>query len=304
VSIDLLVVTIAIFTGVAVVTAYVTENILERRTPEYQRVRRVLSSSEAAIAVPGGTRLSLDESTESWLRVERRLPKSAKEMSRLRRRFALAGHRWAGGPAVLVITELVAPVILGGLPLVLIGRTPFGWLTAGVGAVLGFMGPGLWLDWKVEARKMRIRDALPDTLDLLVVCLEAGSSVDQAIVKSTGELEIAYPDIAEELRTIMTEVRAGKSRNEAFKGFAQRTKLDEARALATMLVQTERFGTSVAQALRAHADSVRTQRRQRAEERAAKIAVKLVFPLVIFLFPALYVVLLGPAVLEVIRAFE
>src|SRR4029078_9396977 len=117
------------------------------------------------------------------------------------------------------------------------------------------------------------------------------------------ELALAYPNLAEELRMVNVEGRAGKPRIEAFKNFADRTKVDDVRALVSMLIQTDRFGTSVAQALRTHAEVSRTKRRQRAEERAAKIGVKLVFPLVFFLFPAFYVVTLGPAVIQFVRVF-
>src|SRR5512147_1129117 len=135
------------------------------------------------------------------------------------------------------------------------------------------------------------------------VCVEAGSGLDQAIHKASVELEISHPELAQELRTIITEIRAGKSRIEAFKNFASRTKVDDVRALVAMLVQTDRFGTSIAQALRTHAEVSRTKRRQRAEEKAAKIGVKLVFPLVFCLFPAFFVVTIGPAIIKFVHAF-
>jgi tight adherence protein C len=138
----------------------------------------------------------------------------------------------------------------------------------------------------------------------LIVCLEAGLGIDQAISKCGDELALAYPALAEELRMVNVEGRAGKPRIEAFKNFADRTKVDDVRALVSMLVQTDRFGTSIAQALRTHADVSRTKRRQRAEEKAAKIGVKLVFPLVFCLFPAFYVVTLGPAILKFIEALS
>ena len=138
----------------------------------------------------------------------------------------------------------------------------------------------------------------------MIVCIEAGSGIDQAIMKTSDELDITYPALAEEMRLVTTEMRAGKPRLEAFKNFASRTKVDEVRSLVSMLVQTDRFGTSIAQALRTHADVSRTKRRQNAEERAGKIGVKLVFPLVFCLFPALYVAILGPAVVEYFRLFK
>jgi tight adherence protein C len=171
------------------------------------------------------------------------------------------------------------------------------------GLVVGFMLPDFWLYRQTKLRQKVIRNGLPDALDLFIVCLEAGSSLDQAIVKASEELDIAYPPLAEELRLLTTETRAGKPRIEAFKNFAQRTRVDDVRALVAMLVQTDRFGTSVAQSLRTHAETVRTMRRQAAEEKAAKLSVKLVFPLVFFLFPALYVVVLGPAVIKIMHVF-
>jgi tight adherence protein C len=129
-------------------------------------------------------------------------------------------------------------------------------------------------------------------------------AIDQSIVKSAEELRIAYPSLAEELHMITVECRAGKPRIEAFKNFAARTKVDDVRALVAMLVQTDRFGTSIADALRTYAEVSRTKRRQRAEERAAKIGVKLVFPLVFCLFPAFFVVVLGPGIIKLVNAFS
>jgi tight adherence protein C len=176
-------------------------------------------------------------------------------------------------------------------------------LLAVMGAVIGYIAPGLILDYRISRRKLRIENGLPDALDLLIVSLEAGLALDQAILKCSEELTIAHPEVAEELRLINVECRAGKPRIEAFKNFAARTKVEDVRALGAMLVQTERFGTSVAKALRTHAEVSRTKRRQRAEERAAKIGVKLVFPLVFCLFPAFYVVTLGPAIIKFMKAF-
>jgi tight adherence protein C len=170
-----------------------------------------------------------------------------------------------------------------------------------VAALIGYMVPDLWLSRKINQRKRLIQNGLPDALDLLIVCVEAGSSLDQAILRTSEELEIALPAMAYELRTLATEIRAGKPRLEAFQDFAKRTNLDDVRALVTMLIQTDRFGTSIAQALRTHAETSRTKRRQRAEERAAKVGVKLVFPLVLCLLPALYVVCLGPVAVRIYR---
>jgi tight adherence protein C len=163
------------------------------------------------------------------------------------------------------------------------------------------MAPNLWLSRAIEARKTVIRNGLADAIDLMIVCVEAGSGLDQAISRVAEELALPYPALARELEIMVSEMRAGKPRLEAFKNFADRTKVDDVRSLVAMLVQTDRFGTSVGQALRTHAETSRTKRRQRAEERAAKLGVKLLFPLVFCLFPAFYVVVLGPSAVRIWR---
>jgi tight adherence protein C len=229
------------------------------------------------------------------------VPKSPKEMSILRRRLGTAGYRSLNAVFVFSAAKLISVAFVGLGAFWFLGPSRLFFAVAL--AIGGFMLPDFWLARRSKRRQTVIRNGLPDALDLFIVCLEAGSSLDQAIVKASDELDITYPALAEELRMITTEVRAGKPRLEAFKNFADRTRVDDVRALATMLIQTDRFGTSLAQALRTHAESARTQRRQRAEERAAKLGVKLVFPLVFFLFPALYVVILGPAAIKIIHVF-
>jgi tight adherence protein C len=204
---------------------------------------------------------------------------------------------------VFSAARVVVPAAIALIAMLVMGlRT--GFLAAVLGAGVGFMLPDFWLSRQTSLRQKRIRNGLPDALDLLIVCLEAGSSIDQAIVKASEELQLAHPDLADELRLVTTETRAGKPRLEALKNFAERTRVDDVRSLVTMLVQTERFGTSLAQALRTHAETSRTKRRQRAEERAQKVGVKMVFPLVFFLFPALYIVILGPAVVKFVQFFS
>ena len=156
---------------------------------------------------------------------------------------------------------------------------------------------------QVGKRSRIIQNGLPDVLDLLIICLESGSSLDQAILKSGEELALTYRPLSDELALVANEIRAGKPRSEAFANFANRTRVEDVRSLVAMLVQTDRYGTSMGQALRTHADLFRSRRRQRAEERAAKASVKLVFPLVFCLFPAFYLITLGPALLQFARVF-
>jgi tight adherence protein C len=289
-----------LFVSVAVLVGLGAATMLARTAPEQRRLRQM------AYAGPGGESLELgrpglierpDPRLEKMARV---LPKSPKELGRLRRRLALAGISSYGAAVVYSIAEIVLPLLFGFTAFAfLVG--PMRYIMTAVAALVGWMIPGLILARLITLQKRRIEDGLPDALDLMIVCVEAGSGLDQAILKSSEELMVSHPALATELQLITTEIRAGKPRLEAFKNFAARTKVDDVRELVAMLVQTDKFGTSVAQALRTHAATSRTKRRQRAEERAAKIGVKLVFPLVFFLFPAFYVVTLGPAVIQFVR---
>ena len=168
---------------------------------------------------------------------------------------------------------------------------------------MGYMIPGFIVSRKIRLRRKQIQNGLPDALDLLIVSIEAGLAIDQAVLKCAEELALPYPALAHELQMVNIETRAGKPRLEAFKNFAKRTQVDDVRALVAMLIQTDRFGTSVAQALRTHAEESRIKRRQRAEEKAAKLSVKLIFPLVFCLLPAFFVVSVGPAIIKFVEFF-
>ena len=254
-------------------------------------------------AVPGlATRESLldDGVTPFAKQVRSFVPKSPKEMGRLRRQLAAAGHYELSAAVYYSAAKVAAPVVCGGTPLILMGVSE-GWMLAAFGAVLGYLLPDVVLGRMTRAHAKAIQNGLPDVLDLLIVCIEAGSSLDQSIVKASDELDVAHPALANELRMLTTEIRAGKPRLEAFRNLAARTRVDDVRSLVTMLTQTDRFGTSVAQALRIHADTSRTKRRQRAEERAAKIGAKMVVPLALCIFPAVYAVCLGPVAIIIYR---
>ncbi len=170
-----------------------------------------------------------------------------------------------------------------------------------IAAIVGYLLPELWIGWRIRARQHRIRKGLPDALDLLVICVEAGLGLDQALLRVSEELKIAHPELSDELQLVNLEMRLGKTRMEALRELARRTGLEDLKALVAMLIQTERFGTSVAQSLRVYSDDLRVKRRQRAEEMGAKTSVKMVPPLVFFIFPALMVVILGPAVITLLR---
>jgi tight adherence protein C len=285
---------VAVFVTAGLVAWTVGEALVERSSATRRRLDALTTAGDSSVFTD--VRGPMRGTTQTLV------PMSPKKMGSLGRRLAGAGFHRHAAPRYYLAAQLILAVVLGALPLLLIG-TSGGLLLAVFGAVIGYMAPGLYLDRRIAQRRLRIENGLPDALDLLIVSIEAGLALDQAILKTGEELAIAHPELAEELRLINVETRAGKPRLEAFKNFAARTKVDDVRALVAMLVQTDRFGTSVAQALRTHAEVSRTKRRQRAEEKAAKIGVKLVFPLVFCLFPAFYVVSIGPAIIKFIHAF-
>jgi tight adherence protein C len=298
-ALDLLVTLVAGFLAVALIVGYGTSSLLAALSPERRRLRQ--------LATVGGGGAGVDDTFTLVDRVDPRfknlpgIPKSTKEMGRLRRRLAMAGYTSPKAVGLFALANLVVPVLFGLIALAAVGSQ--GWLLVPLAAAAGYLLPGMLLARKIERRKREIREGLPDALDLFIVCVEAGSGLDQAIVKASDELGLTYPALAHELRLVTTEIRAGKPRVEAFRNFAARTKVDDVQSLVALLVQTDKFGTSMADALRTHADTSRTKRRQNAEERAGKLGVKLVFPLVLFLFPALYIVILGPAVITFLRVF-
>lgn len=230
------------------------------------------------------------------------VPASKKERARLQRQLSKAGFGRPDAVALLGLAQWLVPVMAVLLALGVLGM-PGGIGMAALGALVGHFLPGLVVSHLAQGYQREIEKGLPDALDLLVVCIEAGVGLDQALKRTGTELGVAHPRLAQELVTVNSEILAGKPRAEAFRNFAQRTQVEDVRSLAGMLIQTDRFGTSVSQALRTQAETARSKRRQRAEEKAAKLGVKMVFPLVLFLFPAMYVVTLGPAVIQFVRVF-
>jgi len=296
---DVLLAAIGTFVMVALVVGTTTSWWLARTSPERRRLAHAKAASAGVLVTH---RLLTDGPDPTLARLSKMLPRSPKDMSRLSRRLSRAGFSDPSAVLYFSASQLMLPIVLAGLVLV-VDFSIVGWILAVFALVVGYAAPGLYVDQRRAARQKAIVNGLPDALDLLVVCVEAGSGLDQAIAKAADELEIAHPALAEEFRLITTEIRAGKPRLEAFNNFSQRTGVDDVRSLVAMLTQTDRFGTSIGQALRTHAEMSRTRRRQRAEERAAKVGVKMVFPLALCLFPALYIVCFGPAAIRIIRAF-
>ncbi len=229
------------------------------------------------------------------------LPSSSKGLSHTHRMMVRAGYRRLEVVHAMQGIKVLLPIGL----LCLVYFTDFYLLSPafilGSAAIVGFILPELWLTSRVRRRQHRITIALPDALDLLVVCVEAGLGLDQALARVAEELRIAHPNLSDELQLVNLEMRVGKSRTEALRELGVRTGVEDLKSLAAMLIQTDRFGTDLARSLRVHSDNLRTKRRQRAEEMAAKTTVKMVPPLVFFIFPALFAVLLGPAVIGLVR---
>lgn len=230
------------------------------------------------------------------------------EQTNLRAKLANAGFRHAqaqmvflASKTVLAVVALVVSVMIGVYAqqelAMLLGVAAFG---AGV----GFMLPNLWLSMAASSRQQKLRYGLPDTLDLLVVSVESGLALDAAFKRVGEEMAPVHPELSEELRIATMEMQMGIPRGEALESVARRSGIEEMRSLVSVVLQAEKFGTSIARALRNQADSIRTKRRQAAEERAQKTAVKLMIPLVLFIFPAMGVVLAGPAALKMIQALK
>jgi tight adherence protein C len=265
---------------------------IERRLGEVLVGEQVKAPS----GIPAYSRALID----TLKKIGRAAPQSPSEMGKLQRKLTHAGYRsheavavFFGiriGCAVLTFALLTSSVLMRPNLLVALG-----------GSAAGYLLPTMALGRLARKRQHRIRLGLPDALDLLVVSVEAGLGLDQAIQRVGEEIAFAHPDLSDELRLINLELRAGKGRADALRNLAARTGVDDIASLVAMLVQTDKFGTSVAQSLRVHSETVRTKRRQRAEEAAAKTGVKIVFPLVFCIFPAIWVVTIGPAAIKFVQ---
>ncbi len=262
---------------------------------------------------PAAVTLAPEESRASVLAermaapLQRLAPPSAAEARKLQKKLMQAGYRSANAPVIFravqlaALTSLPAAVAVG---CAVLGR-PLGsaLLWIGIGGALGFIGPRFVLNRLVKGRQQRVRWGLADALDLMVVSIESGLGLNASMVRVGEELKVVHPDISEEFELANLEIRVGREREEALRNLAERTGVDDLRSLVAMLIQADRFGTSIARAVRIYSDSLRTKRRQRAEQAAQKAAVKLLLPLACFLFPTLFIVVLGPAALNLMDTF-
>jgi tight adherence protein C len=236
------------------------------------------------------------------------VPKDEGERSRLRTRLLQAGlygpqamYLFLGVKLLLIVSPALIGVAVG-----LVGMVPIvhGLICGAVLGIGGMIGPSFWLDRRKTTRQIAFRRALPDALDVLVICLEGGLSLTGALQRVAAELKTAHPLLATELQIVQREIQMGRSAGEALRQFADRTDLDEIRSLASVVIQTERFGASLVKALRVHAATLREKRLQRAEELAQKAAIKVLFPTLLFIFPGIFLVILGPAAIQILEMFS
>ncbi len=280
--------------------------LLFYRDAALKRLASVIPSSSAGDAGLGRLRRIRSKTSVSRLVTpfEKMLPRSVAEVSVIQKRLIRAGYREAGAVGLFYGFKVVTPLLLVAI-VTLTGLYEYGaFFVYSLAIALGFLLPDFVLGNRISNRQIEIRLGLPDALDVMVICVEAGMGLDQTIQRVAEELKISRPEISDELSVIHLEQRAGRPRAEAWKNLAERTDVDAVRAVVATLVQADQYGTSVARALRVHSETLRTRRRQQVEEEAAKTAVKLVFPLVFFIFPSLFVVALGPAIIKMIEGFD
>jgi tight adherence protein C len=284
---------------------------LDRREVLQTWRRRAEGASAAAEseAAPKGMIDALKAESEALLEWFGKLnqPSNVEEVRATRRLLINAGYRSGKAPVFFLGAKLLLAVgivcLVTAIPAQLLGFPTISKLTFYyvLAAACGYYAPALWLRRAIASRKDSLQRAIPDALDLMVVCVEAGLGLDQAIGRVGEEVNRTHPELGDELKVLGLELRTGVSRQEALKNLAHRTDLEEVKNLVAMLVQTDRFGTSIGQALRVHSDSMRTTRRLKAEELAAKLPVKLLLPLIFFIFPSIIVVTVGPAGVRMVR---
>jgi|SRR5688572_8185004 len=284
---------ILIFIG-TLLTLY---GISKRRLNLNERLNRNLAKSSEGSGLDALTR----HVERVLIPIGEMLPRSPAEMSRQERKLAQAGIRRKEAVVLFMGAHVVTAAVL----LLAFGSTGHLWrqpfIFVLVSVLAGAAIPDIWLNRKIETRKTNIQHGLADAMDLAVVSVEAGLGLDQALLRVGDEIRFAHPELADELRLRNMEVNMGRSRSDAFRNLADRTGVDDLKALVAILIQTDKFGTSVGQALRTFSDSLRTKRRQRAEEQAAKLAIKMIVPMVVFIFPGVFIVILGPAFIAIIR---
>ena len=272
--------------------------VLLKPTPEASRMFEVIQSNRPD-----------QRSVKGKEQVQEGILKAARELrgrlgmgenTKLKERLFTAGLREAHFYDFFFAMQCVLP-LAGAFAGSFMHSNTFFWIFTGL--ILGYMLPDFWLTWKTKKRKKCIRRSMPDAIDLLVICVDAGLGLDQALLRVGQELVLSHPEINEEFTQVHLEQRAGKMRLDAWRSLASRTQIDEFTAFVSMLVQSDRFGTPIVKALGRFAEELRMKRRQHAEEAAAKTKIKIIFPLVLFIFPCIFIVLLAPALLAIGNGF-
>lgn len=298
----------------AISLALIAYSLLPRKGDQREAVKRRLAGGTGVDEAAEIRRKARESATQQLVRRAEPvlsklvMPTSDQEQNNLRLKLANAGFRHPQAQTVLLASKTLVAVLglIAGVALSVYTNQPLA-MAAGITSFctgLGFMLPNAWLVLAASSRKQKLRYGLPDTLDLLVVSVESGLALDAAFKRVGEEMAAVHPELSEELRIATMETQMGIPRGEALENMARRTGIEEMRSLVSVVLQAEKFGTSIAKALRNQADALRTKRRQAAEERAQKTAVKLMIPLVMFIFPAMGVVLGGPAVLRMIQAVK
>lgn len=275
--------------------------IFERRSSAEARLLEAVQGIKPVVATsnlrPAAILTEISSATE---RIRRSV--GITDTSSAARQLALAGYRQPYQVEIFYAVRLLLPAITAVLISLFIHEDVIFWFI--VGTIFAFYVPDLYVSRLIRQRRERVRLGLPDALDLLAICMEAGLGLDQALMRVGGELNDTHPDLSDEFNIISLEQRAGTPRIEAWRHMAERTKLEIISAFVSMLVQTDRFGTPISKALAVFSDSLRTQRRQKAEELAAKTTIKMVFPLVFFIFPSMFIVLLAPAFISIMHNMQ
>jgi tight adherence protein C len=301
----LLLITISTFVCISLGLMGVYWLLYKPQSAATERLKRLGERTMSTASVP----FSLEENRPASELAERiaspfsrLVPPSAAEAKKLQKQLMQAGFRSSSAPGVYRAIQLATmagfPAIVA-LACALLARPLSGalfWILAAF--IIGFFLPRYALRRMIRSRQQLIRWGLADALDLMVISIEAGLGLNAAMMKVSSELKEVHPDISDEFELANLEIRVGRERDEALRNLADRTGVEDLRSLVAMLIQTDRFGTSIAKAIRAFSDSLRTKRRQRAEQAAQKAAVKLLFPLACFLFPTLFIAILGPAALQ------
>lgn len=291
------------FIGVAVITMVLLSLFTSKKSIVEVRLDDLRSANAGEVEL-----IDTSKQTESaWQKTAAAassvVPVSPKTLFKYKRLLIHAGYRNPGAASIYIGSKLILGTAFFFLMFLYAlsakHNMSLAVLLGVLAGVAGILLPGVWLTERVKKRQTEIFHSLPDVLDLMTVCVEAGLGLDAAIIKITEERQFAQKILASEFRTVSQEIRAGKPRVDALRDLGERTGVDDIKALVALLIQTEKLGSSLSRSLRVHSDSLRTKRRQIAEETAAKTPVKLIFPLAFFIFPALLVVLLGPAVIKI-----